>query len=271
MIARTLRLVRYEFAHLLRRRWLWAIVIAGVSAVAIAAVISAGDAAPAQSDDFRASAASLLLVGGLTLALSLGATTIFGGGISGGLGLLVGSGAGRTEMALARVGARIIVLSLALGVWSAALQVGSLALGRGWDGPLAVHVAASGETHAVVLLATAAVSTVMGPAVSAIVGMIVHITAQAVVNLEAAADLGRLGSANRLAHVLYNIAPRSVSSPMIVELQNRGAGGPAAPQFEINSLPIPLPAAGVGTVLLTLFWCALFALLCVAGMRRRTL
>ena len=95
MIALGLRLIRYELAHLLRRRWLWAIVIAGVSAVAIAAVISAGDAAPAQSDDFRASAASLLLVGGRTLALSLGATTIFGGGISGGLGLLVGSGAGR--------------------------------------------------------------------------------------------------------------------------------------------------------------------------------
>ena len=271
MIARSVRLVRYELTHLLRRRWLWAIVIVGVSAVAIAALISAGDTAPAQSDDFRASAASLLLVGGLTLALSLGATTIFGGGISGGLGLLVGSGAGRTEMALARVGARIIVLSLALGVWSAALQVGSLALGRGWDGPLAVHVAASGETHTVVLLATAAVSTVLGPAVSAIVGMIVHITAQAVVNLEAAADLGRLGSSNRLAHVLYNIAPRSVSSPMIVELQNRGAGGPAAPQFEINSLPIPLPAAGLGTVLFTLLWCCIFGLLCVRGMRNRTL
>ncbi len=271
MIAQSLRLVGYELGHLLRRRWLWAVVLAGVVAVAIASASIASEAAQAQSDDFRAVAASLLLVGGLTLALSLGATTIWSGGITGGLGLLVGSGARRTEVTLARVGARLITLLLALGVWCATLQLASLALGRGWDGPLAVHVAAAGETHAVVMLATAAVSTVMGPAVSAIVGLIVHVTAQAAVNLEAAADLGRLGSANRLAHVLYNSAPRSVSSPMIVELQNRGAGGPAAPQFEINGLPIPLPAAGVGTVLFTLFWCALFTLLCVAGMRRRTL
>lgn len=270
-MARLWRLTTYELVHLLRRRWLWAVVIAGGVAIGIAALTTAGDAAQTQSDDFRASAASVLLVGGLTLALALGATTIFSGGITGGLGLLVASGARRTEVTLARVAARLVTLVLTLGLWCAALQVASRALGRGWDGPLAVHVAAAGETHAVVLLATAAVSTVMGPAVSSFLGLIVHITAQAAVNLEAAADLGRLGSANRLAHVLYNLVPRAVSSPMIVELQNRGAGGPAAPRFEINSLPIPLPAAGIGTVLFTLFWCALFTVLCVAGMRRRTL
>ena len=265
------RLTTYELAQLSRRRWLWGLVLAGVVAIGVAALTAAGEAVQTESDDFRASAASVLLVGGLTLALALGATTIWSGGVTGGLGLLVASGARRTEVTLARVGARLVTLVLALGVWCVALQIASRAMGRGWDGPLAVHVAAAGETHAVVLMATAAVSTVMGPAVSSFLGLIVHITAQAAVNLEAAADLGRLGSANRLAHVLYNIAPRAVSSPMIVELQNRGAGGPAAPQFEINSLPIPLPAAGVGTVLFTLFWCCIFGLLCVRGMRNRTL
>lgn len=271
MIGRILWLSRYELAGLVRKRWLWAVVAAGVVVVAVAAIAAGGAASRTQSDDFRASAASLILVGGLTLALCLGATAIFTGGITGGLGVLAGSGARRAELTLARVAARLVTLTVALGTWFAALQVGSLALGRGWDGPLAVHVAAAGETHAAVLLSAAAVSTVLGPAVSAIAGLMVHITAQAVTNLEAAADLGRLGSANRLAHILYNLLPRSVSSPMIVELQNRGAGGPAAPRFEINNLPIPLQAAGVGTVLWTIFWCALFAALCVRGMRSRTL
>ena len=271
MIARIIHLSRYELAVLVRRRWLWALVAAGIVVLAVAAIAVGGEAHQAQSDEFRASAASLLLVGGLTLALCLGATTIFTGGITGGLGILVGSGARRTELTLARMCARLVTLALALGVWCAALQVASLALGRGWDGPLAVHVAASGETHAAVLLATAAVSTLLGPFVAGLVGLIVHVTAQATTNLEAAADLGRLGSANRLTHVLYNLLPRSVSSPMIVELQNRGAGGPAAPQFEINNVPLPLHAARIGTVLWGLFWCGLFALLCVQGMRRRTL
>ncbi len=265
------RLTAYELAGLLRRRWVWLVVALGVVAIAIAAISAAGGAGQAESDDFRSSAASVVLIGGLTLALALGSTAIFSGGITGGLGLLAGSGARRTDLTLARVGGRLLLLAAGLGVWCAALQVASLALGRGWDPPLAVHVAAAGETHAVVLLAAAALSTVLGPAVSSIVGMIVYITAQAVVNLEAAADLGRLGSSNRLAHVLYNIFPRAVSSPMIVELQNRDAGGPAAPRFEINGLGIPLQSASLGTVLFTLFWCALFALMCVAGMRRRTL
>lgn len=271
MIDRLLRLSWYELSGLVRRAWLWAVIAAGVVAIAIAAIAVRGQDGLAQADDFRASAASVLLVGGLTLALCLGATTIFSGGISGGLGVLVGSGATRTEVTVTRIVARLAALGIGLGVWCLALQIGSLALGLGWDGPLAVHVAASGENHAAVLLATAAVSTVLGPFVAGLCGVIVHVTAQAVSNLEAAADLGRLGSSNRLAHVLYNLLPRSVSSPMIVELQNRGAGGPAAPQFEINNIAIPLQSAGIGTVLWTLFWCALFALLCLRGMRRRTL
>jgi hypothetical protein len=270
-MTRLMHLTGYELSGLLRRRWIWGVLAGGLVAIAIVALVAGVTVSQAQSDDYRSGAASLLLIGGLTLALCLGATTIFTGGITGGLGVLVGSGARRGELTMARVGARLAVLAIVLAIWCAALQSGSLAIGRGWDGPLAVHVAASGEMHAAVLLATAAVSTVLGPFVAGFVGLLVHITAQAVTNLEAAADLGRLGSSNRLAHVAYNLLPRSVPSPMIVALQNRGAGGPAAPQFEINSVPIPLRPAGLGTVLWMLFWCALFTALCVRGMRRRTL
>lgn len=264
-------LVRYELTRLTRARWVGLIVAAGLVWAAIAALVADGNASQAITDDLRASAASLFLVGGLSLALPLGATTIFTGGASGGLGLLVGSGAGRTELTVARVAARAIVLIGAFGVWLLGLQGASLVRGLGWDGPLAVHAAASVENHMLLLLAAAATSTVLGPAIATIVGLIVHVTAQAVVNLEAAADLGRLGASTRLAHVLYNLFPRWVASPMVVELQNRGAGGPAAPRFEINNLAIPLPAAGLTTVLWTLFWCGVFLMLCIGGMRRRTL
>ena len=271
MTGRLLRYIAFELTAILRRRWYLALLAAGVLSTVAIALVAAGHEGSARDDSFRAGSASLLLVGGLTLALSLGATTIARGGDSGHLGLLVASGASRAEVTIARVSARLLALALGCALWLAALQVASTAIGRGVDGPLAVHVAAAGATNAIVLLAAAATSTVMGPAIAAVVGLIVHVTAQAVVNLEPAADLHRLGSWNQLAHVAYNVLPRAVLSPMIVALQNRGEGGPAAPRFEINQILVPLPAAGIGTVLWTVFWCALLAFLCVSGMRRRTL
>jgi len=271
VIGRFLRYVGFELASIARRRWYLGVVAAGILSTVAVAVVAASHAGAVRDDSFRSGSASLLLVGGLTLALALGATAISRGAESGLLGLLVASGAARGEVALARVIARVAALAVGIALWLAALQVASVGTGRGADGPLAVHVAATGATHAIVLLATAAISTVLGPAVAAIVGLIVHVTAQAVVNLEAAADLGRLGAWSRLANVAYNLLPRAVLSPMIVGLQNRGQGGPAAPRFEINGVLVPLPSAGIGTVLWTAFWCALLAFLCVNGMRRRTL
>lgn len=266
------RLIGFELSGLVRRRWYLIIVALGVAAVALAAAVTAGiDDLAERADDYRASGASLLLVGGLVLALALGGTTIARGAESGHLGLLVASGARRGLVAASRMVARVAALALALAVWCAALQAGSAILGRGVDDPLAVHVAAMAGTHTVVLLAAAATSTVLGPAVSAIVGLMVHISAQAVVNVEAAADQGRLGAWSRVAHIAYNLLPRAVLSPMIVEMQNRGAGGPAAPRFEINDVVVPLPSARPGTVLWTLFWCLLLGALCVRGTRRRTL
>jgi hypothetical protein len=272
MIGAVGRMTAFELNGLLRRRWYLITVGLGLAAVAVAAAVASGHDDPAaRADSYRASAASLLLVGGLVLALTLGATTIARGGDSGHLGLLVASGARRTAVAAARMLARIGTLLAAYTVWCVALEIASALIGRGADGPLAVHVAASAETHTAVLLAAAAVSTVLGPMVAGIVGLFVYISAQAVVNVEAAADLGRLGAWDRVAHVSYNLLPRAVLSPMIVDMQNRGEGGPAAPRFEINGVVVPLPSAGIGTVLWTLFWCLLLGALCAAGTRRRAL
>ena len=271
MIARLTRHVTFECPALVRRSWYLGVVAAGLLGVVAVAIVAAGHDGRVQDDSFRSGSASILLVGGLTLALALGATTISRGADSGHLGLLVASGASRAEVALARILARLAALGIALGVWLLALEVASATIGRGGDGPLAVHAAATGATHAIVLLAAAATSTVLGPTVAAIVGLMAHVTALAVVNLEAAADQGRLGAWSRVANVAYNVLPRAVLSPMVVDLQNRGQGGPAAPQFEINQIVVPLSSAGLGTVLWTVFWCGLLAFLCVNGTRRRTL
>jgi ABC-type transport system involved in multi-copper enzyme maturation permease subunit len=271
VIARLARHAAFECAAIVRRNWYLGVLAAGVLGAVTVAVVAAGHDGAVRDDSFRSGSASLLLVGGLTLALALGATTISRGAESGHLGLLVASGAPRAEVALVRILARLAALALAFAVWLAALEIAGAAIGRGADGPLVVHAAATGATDAIVLLAAAATSTVLGPTVAAIVGLMVHVTAQAVVNLEAAADQGRLGAWSRLANVAYNLLPRAVLSPMIVDLQNRGQGGPAAPQFEINQIVVPLTAAGIATVLWTVFWCALLAFLCVNGTRRRTL
>ena len=278
-----LRLGVFELAGLVRRRWFVGAVLIGVGAVVAGALVASSHSGQVRADSFRAAAASVMLVGGLSLAIALGATAIARGGQTGHLGLLVGSGASRTTVTAARVGARLGAFLLGLGVWLVALQVGSLALGRGLDGPLAVHVAASAETLTVVLLLAAAVSTVLGPSIAGIVGAMGYVTIQAVVNLKAAADTGLLGAWGRASQIAYNVLPRAVLSPMIVDMQNRGEGGPAAPRFEValdatrdlgvgaDKVPVPLFPAGVGTVFFTLFWCAAIAYLCALGMRRRTL
>lgn len=264
-------LLRGDLRATLRRSWYPALVAAGLVGVAIATVAAAGDSGAARVDTLRSGGASVLLLGGLVLALTLGATAFWGAIQSGHLGVQVAAGAPRAALALARATARLLLLAAAVIVWTIALLVAAATLGHGFDGDLLLHGGAVFETLAFTLLATAAASTVLGPAVAAVLGLMAHITAQATVNLAAAADVGRLGVANRLAHVAYNILPRSVTSPMIAEMQNRGAGGPAAPQFEINELPVPIGGAGLGTVLWTLAWCGIMLWLCFVGLRRRNL
>jgi len=111
----------------------------------------------------------------------------------------------------------------------------------------------------------------VGPIAAGAFGVAVYVVAQAAVNLKAAADQGLIGTADAGVSLLYYIAPRAVTSPMIAGLQARDAAGPAAPQVEINENVVLVPAAGWDTVVWTLAWCVLFALLCAAGLRRRPL
>jgi hypothetical protein len=262
-----------DLRRLRRSRALLVVLGAGVVTAATVTAVAAPKSGLDEADAFRGGAASLYLIGGLVLALVLGCTASFVGAISGHHGLLVASGARRRDLAIGVLASRVGVFLAGLILWLIALQSGSLAIGRGLDGPLAVHAAAAALTSGMVLLVTAATSTVLGPAIAVIVGLVVSVSATAIVNLEQAADVGRIASTPtvRLVHVAYNLLPRTINSSMIVELQNRGTGGPAAPRFEINQIPIPLNPSSWTTVLWTLGWCALFAWLFVIGVRRRTL
>lgn len=253
-----------------RRRWFLAVLGAGLAAsvfVVIAAATVPGDGV----DDLRADGAATLLLAGVVLALGLGSTAFWRDIQSGSLGLVAAAGAPRAAIATSRVVSRALLLAIGLAVWTITVAAGAAIIGQGFDGDFVVHGLAQFETLALTLVATAAVSTVLGPWVAAIVGLMVHISAQATVNLAAAADLGRLGSANRLAHIAENMLPHSILSPMIAEMQNRDAGGPAAPQFKVDELPIPIHHSTWGSVVWTALWCGFIAWLCFVGVRRRNL
>jgi hypothetical protein len=141
----------------------------------------------------------------------------------------------------------------------------------GLDGPLAVHTLAVLLGLLVAMLAAAAASSIVGPVAAGIFGGAIYVVAQAAVNLKAAADQGLIGTADVGVRILYYVAPRTVTSPMIAELQLRNEAGPAAPRVEINENTVIVPAAGWDTVVWTIAWCVLLGLLCAAGMRRRPL
>ena len=262
-------LARVDIQREVRRRWFLGVVVAGI--VASVMVVIGATTASNIDDTFRSGGASVLLLGGLVVALGLGATAFWRDIQSGSLGLAAAAGAPRGVLSSSRVVSRLAMLAGVLAVWTFTLVVGGLVSGLGLHGPFITHALAEYVTLALTLLATAAASTVLGPWVAAIIGLMMHITAQATVNLSAAADVGRLGSANRLAHVAYNMLPHTIVSPMIAEMQNRDAGGPAAPQFEINNVPVPIHPSTMGSVLWTIAWCAFLAWLCFVGIRRRNL
>ncbi len=270
-MTRLARLGGAQALRLARRPWLRAVAAAGIAAALAIAAVAAADEGLERADALRSGGASLLLLGGLVLAVPLGATALNRDARAGHLGLLVGSGASRPEVAAAAVGARVAVLAAVLAAWGLALQAGSLALGRGLDGPLAVHALAVAVGLLLAMLASAAASSAVGPLAAGAFGLAVFITAQAAVNLKAAADQGQIGTAEGAVEGLYYVSPRAIVSPMISELQARDAGGPAAPSLEINGNEILVPASGWGSVAWTLAWCVLLALACGAGLRRRPL
>ncbi|HSJ72950.1 MAG TPA: hypothetical protein VK904_01425 [Miltoncostaeaceae bacterium] len=244
---------------------------AGLPAAVIIAATAAADSGLEREDSFRSGAAALLLLGGLVAVVPLGAGALNRDAAAGHLGLLVGSGASRREVAAAALLARVGVLAALVAAWGVALQLGSLARGLGLAGPLAVHTLAIAVGLLLTMLAAGAASSAVGPVAAGAFGLVVLIAAQAAVNLKAAADQNLIGTADAAVSALYYVAPRAIISPMISELQGRDVGGPAAPSLEINDNLVLVPASGWGSVVWTLAWCALLAVACVAGLRRRPL
>jgi hypothetical protein len=257
--------------RLARRRWVLVALAAGLALAVVCALVAIGSDGPAREDEFRRAAAALLLLGGLAFAVALGSGALNLDSENGHLGMLHGAGASRAQLAGGAVGARVAVLALALVGWGAVLQLGSLGLGLGLDGPLAVHTLAVGEGLLLTLIACAAASSVVGPLASGAFGIALYVTAQAAVNLKAAADQSLIGTADAGVDLLYAVAPRAITSPMLAELQLRDAAGAAAPRVEINDNTVIIPASEWDSVLWTLFWCALLAFACVAGLRKRPL
>lgn len=254
-----------------RRRWYLGLIGAGVVGALIVVAAAAGASAADRPDTLRAGGASVILLGGLVTAIGLGARAYWGDIQNGALGAAAAAGAPRATIATSRALSRVSLLGVALVVWTAVLVVGGAIVGHGVDGTFIVHGLAQYETLTFTALAAGATSTVLGPWVAGTVGLMTHITAQATVNLAAAADAGQLGTASRLAHVAYNVLPHAIVSPMVSRLQNRDAGGPAAPQFQINNIPIPSHPSSLGSVLWTLAWCGIAVWLCFVGLRRRNL
>jgi hypothetical protein len=252
-------------------RRLWWPIATGLGVIAVFGIAVAAASASSTQDDYRANAASLILLGGLVIALGLGASAFFRAVGGGRLALVASAGPPRSQVAYGLLLSRVLALAVTLAVWLAALQVGSLAIGEGLDGPLAVHVGAMFVSLSIALLAAGAAATSVGPYAAAIFGLIVYVLAQAAVNLNAAASDDALGTANGLGRILYWIFPRTITSPMIADLQARDVAGPAAPVIDINQNVITVPASGLGPLIWTLAWCVLLAVLAGLGLRRRPL
>ena len=263
-------LAALDLRVLLRSRWSWgALALGPVATIAIVIAALGQDAGAGRQDDLRANAASLLLLGGLLVALTLGATPVRAGIASGRFGVLLAAGADRGVLAWSLVVSRAAALMGVLALWLVALQVGSLAVGEGLDAPLAVHAAATYETLLLSMLAALMAATAVGPVAAWVFGLAVDVLAQAAVNLKAAADANALGTADGLAQAFYFLWPRAVTSPMIADLQARDEAGPAAPQIDINQNIVTVPASEWDTVLWTLVWCGVIAWVVSAGLRRR--
>ncbi len=267
-----LALTAVELRGLARRRWLLALGSGGLVAVGlIAALAAAADAGVERDDTFQAGGASLLLLGGLYAAVGLGSAALNREADSGHLGILAAAGTGRARLAGASLAARVAALAALLVAWGVGLQLASLVIGRGADGPFAVHTLGSAENLLFALLASALVSSVVGPVASGIVGVTFYVVAQAVVNLESAADQNLIGTAETGVRAAYLVLPRLVVSPMIFLLQAREEAGPAAPPLEINGTTVFVQASDASSVLWTLLWCAGIALVTAVGLRRRPL
>jgi hypothetical protein len=255
-----------------RARWLHLVLAAGVALAAVIALVAAGDTGLERQDTLRSGAASLLLLGGIAVALYLGGTAFARDARSGYLGLMVGSGATPSQVGAGRLLVRAATLVVVLVVWGLALQGGSLALGEGLDAPLALHTLGNLVNTGLILCATAAMASVIGPVAAGAFGAIVFVSAQAAVNLKAALDQGAVDQdSSSVVEPVYAVFPRAIVSPMIRDLQERDAGGPAAPRLDVNGVDVLVPSSPPLNWVWTLLWVSALAAVAVVGVRRRQL
>ena len=235
---RALTVAALQVRRISRRRWSSFVLVAGVVLAAVAAGVAATHEGLERTDSLRQGSATLLLLGGLVAALALGSPALNRDSDSGHFGALMGAGVGRTG-------------------------------GLGLDSQLAVHTLLVAEALLLTMLAAAAASSVVPPVAAGAFGLVVYVTAQAMMNLKAAADQDYIGVARQSIDAVYYLMPHIPTSQMLADLQLRGEAGPAVPRVDINGNEVLLAASGWGTVAWTLLWCALFALLAYAGIRRR--
>ena len=266
---RALTVAALQVRRISRRRWSSFVLVAGVVLAAVAAGVAATHEGLERTDSLRQGSATLLLLGGLVAALALGSPALNRDSDSGHFGTLMGAGVGRAGLAVGALLGRAATLAAIVAVWGVAQQIGSVALGLGLDSQLAVHTLLVAEALLLTMLAAAAASSVVPPVSAGAIRLVVYVTAQAMMNLKAAADQDYIGVARQSIDAVYYLMPHIPTSQMLADLQLRGEAGPAVPRVDINGNEVLLAASGWGTVAWTLLWCALFALLAYAGVRRR--
>lgn len=263
-------LLSADLRALSRRTWLRAAVALGVLAVGLIIVTALNTDAPERADAYARGVVVLFLLGGLALALTLGAPALRTEAENGTFAMLYAAGASRADLALARILGRVIVLAVVLGAWAVAAEAGSLAVGEGLRSDLAVHALAAGLTGLLAMMAAIVAGTILGPVAAGAAGAIFFITAQGITNLKAAADVNLIGSGEQIIDAAWWSFARTVTSPLADDLARRDVGGAAVTRFELNGAEAVVPEAGLDTWLWVLAWCGLLALAAYYGFRRRS-
>jgi ABC-type transport system involved in multi-copper enzyme maturation permease subunit len=265
-------IARIEARGISRRRWAIAVIAVGAALIVAGAIVAAGRDGLAAVDTMRSWTGGVELVVGLVLASALGASTVNRDGDAGWVGMQVTTGTPRGTVALGRVLGRVAVLVVAFAIWILIAVIASAAIGQGGDGMLFVHGLAMLENMLLVLTAAALCSVALGPIASGVVAVFFYVSCLSLVNLAAAADANVIGTAwSPLIKTFYFLFPRSITSPMLSEMQGAGTAGVAGAQLEINGNIVIVPVASWATVIWTLLWCVLLVAGTAAGLRKRAL
>ena len=265
-------IARVEARGISRRRWFVILLVLGAAVIIAGAALAATRNGLAASDTMRSWTAAAYLVGGLLVAATLGASTVNRDADGGWVGLQVTTGTPRATVTLSRIAGRLVALVAVFAIWIIIAAICSLAIGQGGDWPLFVHGLAMLENMVLVLVAGALCSVALGPVASAIVAIFFYVSCLSLVNLIAASNDGAIGSAwSGLIKGFYFLFPRAITSPMLSEMQARGAAGVAGAQLEINGNIVIVPASSWLTVLWTLLWCAVIAFAAGVSFRRRAI